>query len=64
MGDQREASWSHVVIIKPRDLFDTGPNLDRGDDESYPKCIPFIIPGVDMSDTSSWRRLDIQEEDD
>jgi len=64
VGDQREAGWSHVVITKPRDLFDMGPNLDRGVDECYPECIPFIIPGVDLSDMSSWRRLDIQEEED
>ena len=43
-------------MTKPRDLFNMGPNLDRGDNESYPECIPFIIIRADLSDMSSWRR--------
>ena len=52
-------------MTKPRDLFDMGSNLEVDDDESYNQCTPSNVPSfVNTSQMPSWRRLDIEEEEE
>lgn len=39
IGDQKDIGWSHVIMTKPRCIYDMGSSLEEADDESYTECI-------------------------
>lgn len=62
--DHKEGNWLLVVMTKPRDLYDMGKNAQGEDDESYTQCMPSSGPSVDDTNVVlSWRRVDIDAED-
>lgn len=64
VGDQRDKEWSHVIMTKPRDLYDMGSSQEGGDDESYTECMSSNAPLFDnITEAPRWSRSDIGEED-
>ncbi|XP_020106666.1 uncharacterized protein LOC109722900 [Ananas comosus] len=59
--DPKNEEWSHIIMIKPRDLYDMGARLqEEDDDETYTQCIPLNIPTADeLNNCTSWARSTI-----
>nr|CAD1821762.1 unnamed protein product [Ananas comosus var. bracteatus] len=60
--DPRNEDWNHVIMTKPRDLYDVGLEMQEEDDETYTQCLFSNVMGVDeLNDCTSWVRIDVQE---
>ena len=63
--DQKDENWFHVVMTKPRDVYDMGEKSNESDDESYTQCMSSNLLNIDESILSpNLRRMDIEVEND
>ena len=67
--DPKDVGWWHIIMTKPRDTYDMGRNVnmdeDDDDEELYTECIPYNLPILDdVNETPSWRRTDIEIENE
>ncbi|GJS58669.1 zinc finger, CCHC-type containing protein [Tanacetum coccineum] len=62
--DLKDVGWSHVIMTKPRDIYDIGTNVNRDDDDSYTQCMPCNLPIMhDVNQEPHWRRRDSELQD-
>ncbi|GKC33034.1 hypothetical protein Tco_1040328 [Tanacetum coccineum] len=62
--DLKDVGWSHVIMTKPRDIYDMGTNVNRDDDDSYTQCMPCNLPIMhDVNQEAHWRRRDTELQD-
>nr|GEU37888.1 RNA-directed DNA polymerase [Tanacetum cinerariifolium] len=68
--DPKDVGWWHIIMTKPRDTYDMGRNVnmdedDDDDEELYTECMPYNLPIPDaFNETPSWRRTDIEIENE
>ncbi|GKC42992.1 RNA-directed DNA polymerase [Tanacetum coccineum] len=68
--DPKDVRWWHIIMTKTRDTYDMGRNVnmnedDDDDEELYTECMPYNLPiPDDFNETPSWRRTDIEIENE
>nr|CAD1839723.1 unnamed protein product [Ananas comosus var. bracteatus] len=56
--DPRNEDWNHVIMTKPRDLYDIRVEMQEEDDETYTQCLLPDVMGVDeLNDCTSWTKF-------
>nr|GEX43839.1 hypothetical protein [Tanacetum cinerariifolium]GEX43849.1 hypothetical protein [Tanacetum cinerariifolium] len=62
--DLKDVRWSHVIMTKPRDIYDTGTNVNKDDDDSYTQCMPCNLPIMhEVNQEARWHRKDTELQD-
>ncbi|GJZ37825.1 zinc finger, CCHC-type containing protein [Tanacetum coccineum] len=65
IDDIRDVGWSHVILTKPRDIYDMGSDENKDEFDSYTQCMPCTIPILDdVNEAPSWHRTNFEIEGD
>ncbi|GJT26808.1 reverse transcriptase domain-containing protein [Tanacetum coccineum] len=63
IDDIRDVGWSHVILTKPRDIYDMGSDENKDEFDSYTQCMPCTIPILDdVNEALSWHRTNFEIE--